>query len=51
MLGGWFGHPPVRDEAHEKAIEASETGDWRDIPGITGWYAHLAEKLTTIRAA
>jgi len=46
VLGGWFGHPPVRDEAHEKAIEASETGDWREIPGVTGWYAHLAERLT-----
>ncbi|HUO97138.1 MAG TPA: efflux RND transporter permease subunit [Rhizomicrobium sp.] len=46
VLGGWFGHPPVRDEAHEKAIEASETGDWRQIPGVTGWYAHLAERLT-----
>ncbi len=46
VLGGWFGRPPPRDEAHEKSIEASETGDWRDITGITGWYAHLAEKLT-----
>jgi multidrug efflux pump len=46
VLGGWFGHPPVRDEAHEKAIEASETGNWREIPGITGWYARFAEKLT-----
>jgi multidrug efflux pump len=46
VLGGVFGKPPPRDEAHEKAIEASETGDWREIPGITGWYAHLAEKLT-----
>lgn len=46
VLGGMFGKPPERDEAHEKAIEASETGDWREIPGITGWYAHQAEKLT-----
>ncbi len=46
VLGGWFGKPPPRDEEAERAIEASETGDWRDIPGITGWYAHLAEKLT-----
>ena len=46
VLGGMFGKPPPHDEAHEKAIEASETGDWRDIPGITGWYAHLAERLT-----
>ena len=46
VLGGLFGKPPLRDEAHEKAIEASETGDWREIPGITGWYAHLAERLT-----
>ncbi len=45
VLGGFFGRPPPRDEEHEKAIEASETGDWREIPGITGWYAHLAEKL------
>ena len=37
---------PRADPQHEKAIEASETGDWRDIPGITGWYAHLAERLT-----
>jgi multidrug efflux pump len=46
VLGGMFGKPPPRDEQHEKAIEASETGDWRDIPGITGWYARLAEQLT-----
>lgn len=46
VLGGFFGRPPPRDDAHEKAIEASETGDWREITGITGWYAHLAEKLT-----
>ncbi|MDE2501304.1 MAG: efflux RND transporter permease subunit, partial [Alphaproteobacteria bacterium] len=46
VLGGIFGKPPLRDEAHEKAIEASETGDWRQIGGITGWYAHLAERLT-----
>ncbi|MDE2133711.1 MAG: efflux RND transporter permease subunit [Alphaproteobacteria bacterium] len=46
VLGGFFGKPPVRDEAHEKAIEASETGDWREIGGITGWYAHLAARLT-----
>ncbi|HVU21161.1 MAG TPA: efflux RND transporter permease subunit, partial [Rhizomicrobium sp.] len=46
VLGGIFGKTPPYDEQHEKAIEASETGDWREIPGITGWYAHLAEKLT-----
>lgn len=46
VLGGFFGRPPPRDEEHERAIEASETGDWREIPGITGWYAHLAEQLT-----
>ncbi|MGZ5931555.1 MAG: efflux RND transporter permease subunit [Rhizomicrobium sp.] len=46
VLGGMFGKPPPRDEDHERAIEASETGDWRDIPGITGWYAKLAERLT-----
>jgi multidrug efflux pump len=46
VLGGLFGRPPPRDAEHEKAVEASETGDWRDIPGITGWYAHLAERLT-----
>jgi len=46
VLGGIFGKPPIADPEHERAIEASETGDWRDIPGITGWYAHLSEKLT-----
>ncbi|HEY4114492.1 MAG TPA: efflux RND transporter permease subunit, partial [Rhizomicrobium sp.] len=46
VLGGFFGKAPERNEQHEKAIEASETGDWRDIPGITGWYAHLAEWIT-----
>ncbi|HVZ92488.1 MAG TPA: efflux RND transporter permease subunit [Rhizomicrobium sp.] len=46
VIGGMFGRPPPRDERHEKAIEASETGDWREIPGVTGWYAHLAERLT-----
>ncbi|MBN9558116.1 MAG: efflux RND transporter permease subunit [Alphaproteobacteria bacterium] len=46
VLGGFLGKAPPYDAQHEKAIEASETGDWREIPGITGWYAHLAEKLT-----
>jgi multidrug efflux pump len=46
VLGGIVGKRPPHDEDHEKGIAASETGDWRDIPGITGWYAHLAEKLT-----
>ena len=46
VLGGFFGKAPERNEQHEKAIEASETGDWRDIPGITGWYAHLADWIT-----
>ena len=46
VLGGFFGKKPQRDEQHEKAIAASETGDWRDIPGITGWYAHLADWIT-----
>ncbi|HEY5047881.1 MAG TPA: efflux RND transporter permease subunit [Rhizomicrobium sp.] len=46
VLGGLFGRPPPRDVQHEKAIEASETGDWREIPGITGWYAHFAARLT-----
>ena len=46
VLGGFFGKRRRADEQHEKAIEASETGDWREIPGITGWYAHLADWLT-----
>src|ERR1700749_462156 len=46
VLGGIFGKAPPHDEDHERAIEASQTGDWREIPGITGWYAHLAERLT-----
>ncbi|MGH6877846.1 MAG: efflux RND transporter permease subunit, partial [Rhizomicrobium sp.] len=46
VLGGFFGKAPPRDDKHEKAIEASEHGDWRDIPGITGWYAHLADWMT-----
>jgi multidrug efflux pump len=46
VLGGMFGKEPPPDPGHEKAIEASETGDWRHIPGITGWYANLAEMLT-----
>ncbi len=46
VLGGMLGKPPPRDAQHEKAIEASESGDWRDIPGITGWYAHLAQRLS-----
>ncbi len=44
VLGGVLRQGRRRDEEHEKAIEASETGDWREIPGITGWYAHLAER-------
>ncbi|HEY0282676.1 MAG TPA: efflux RND transporter permease subunit, partial [Rhizomicrobium sp.] len=46
VLGGWFGRPPPRDEEHQRSIEASETGDWREISGITGWYARLSEKLS-----
>ncbi len=46
VLGGMFGKAPPHDETHEKAIEASETGDWHDIPGVTGWYARLSESLT-----
>jgi multidrug efflux pump len=46
VLGGIFGKQPAHDEQHERAIEASETGDWRDIPGITGWYARWSERLT-----
>jgi multidrug efflux pump len=46
LLAGMGVKPPRVDPQHEKAIEASETGDWRDIPGITGWYAHLSERLT-----
>jgi multidrug efflux pump len=46
VLGGWFGKRPPHDEQHERAIEASESGDWHEIPGITGWYAHFAERLT-----
>jgi multidrug efflux pump len=46
VLGGIFGKTPPHDEQHERAIEASETGDWREIPGITGWYANLSSKLT-----
>jgi len=46
VLGGFFGKAPERNGQHEKAIEASETGDWHDIPGITGWYARLADWIT-----
>lgn len=46
VLGGVFARPGPRNLEHERAIEASETGDWREIPGITGWYAHLSERLT-----
>ena len=46
VLGGIFGKPPPPDPEQERAIEASETGDWREIPGITGWYAHMSERLT-----
>ena len=45
VLGGIFGKAPPRDEAHEKAIEASETGDWREIPGITGGALDSHEEL------
>jgi multidrug efflux pump len=46
VLGGMLGKPAEHDEAHQRAIEASETGDWREIPGITGWYAHLADRIS-----
>ena len=46
VLGGLLGKRPPHDEQHERAIEASETGDWRTIPGITGSYAHLAQNLS-----
>ena len=46
VLGGVLGGASEPDEEHQRAIEASETGDWREIPGITGWYARLSERLT-----
>jgi multidrug efflux pump len=46
VLGGILSKKPPPDPQHEAAIEASETGNWRDIPGITGWYAHLSERIT-----
>jgi multidrug efflux pump len=46
VLGGVFGKPVAQDEQHRAAVEASETGDWHDIPGVTGWYARLSERLT-----
>jgi multidrug efflux pump len=46
VVGGLFRKPPPRDLEQERAIEASEHGDWRDIGGITGWYARMAERLT-----
>lgn len=46
VLGGKLGKRPPHDEEHQRSIEASETGDWREIGGITGWYAHFAHTLT-----
>ena len=45
VLGGIFGKAPPFDPEHAAAIEASETGDWRKIPGITGSYARLCNRL------
>lgn len=44
VIGGIFGRPEAHDEDHLKAIEASERGDWREIPGITGAYARLVAR-------
>ncbi len=46
VVGGIFGRRPSYDAAHVRSIEASESGDWRDISGVTGWYARLAERMT-----
>jgi hypothetical protein len=44
-LGGSSGKQR-RGGEHERAIEASETGDWATFPVSQGWYAHLSETLT-----
>ena len=46
VIGGIFGKRPDFTDETVHAVEASEAGDWREIPGITGWYAHLVERAT-----
>lgn len=46
VLGGLFGKREDADEEHVASIEASETGDWRKIGGVTGGYAHVVEWVT-----
>jgi multidrug efflux pump len=46
VIGGIFGKASGTSQAEVEGVEASETGDWRNIPGITGQYAHLVERAT-----
>ncbi|MFO1186580.1 MAG: efflux RND transporter permease subunit [Alphaproteobacteria bacterium] len=46
VIGGIFGKAPHFSHDEIAGVEASETGDWREIPGITGQYAHLVERAT-----
>ncbi|MFZ1989343.1 MAG: efflux RND transporter permease subunit [Alphaproteobacteria bacterium] len=45
VLGSIFGKASAEDPETLKAIEASETGDLDKIPGITGTYARVLQKL------
>jgi multidrug efflux pump len=45
VLGAMFGKPGSEDEATLRAIEASETGDVRTIPGLTGLYARVVGRV------
>lgn len=46
VIGGIFGRAPHFSPEEIAGVEASESGDWREIPGITGQYAHLVERAT-----
>lgn len=45
VVGGFVGKAQSGNEETLKALAASETGDIREIGGITGWYAQLVGKL------
>ncbi len=45
VMGSIFGKPGAEDPEAQKTIELSEHGDLNQIPGITGWYARILQKL------
>ena len=45
VMGSIFGKPGAEDPEAQRTVELSEHGDVTQIPGITGWYARILQKL------